>query len=80
MIPRMRHFVPPSTYIYRSLIQPYSLYAIVAWGNAAKIDRTKILTLQKQALCLIYFGDCKSHAIPVFISSHLNSSFRYAPF
>ena len=38
MIPRIRHFVPLSTYIYRSLIQQYSLYGIVAWGNAAKID------------------------------------------
>ena len=31
--------------------------------------RTKILTFQKRALRLIFLGDCKSHAIPFFISS-----------
>ena len=73
IISRIRHFVSLSTLhqIYRSLIQPYSLYGIVAWGNAAKIHRTKILTFQKRAVRLIYLGDCKSHAIPFLISSRL---------
>ena len=55
---RIRYFVSPSTlyHIYRSLIQSYLLYSIVAWDNAAKIHRTKILTLQKRALHLLYFG------------------------
>ena len=44
---------------------------IVAWGNAAKIHRTKLLTLQKRALRLMYFADYKSHAIPFFTSSSL---------
>ena len=72
-ISRIRHFVPLSTphHIYRSLIQPYLIYGIVAWGNAAKIHRTKLLTLQKRALRLMYFADYKSHAIPFFISSRL---------
>ena len=61
-----RHFVPLSTlnHIYRSLIQPYLLYGTVAWGQAAKIHRDKILILQKRALRLMYFGDYRSHAIP----------------
>ena len=72
-ISRIRHFVPLSTphQIYRSLIQPYLMYGIVAWGYAAKIHRTKLLTLQKRALRLMYFADYKSHAIPFFISSRL---------
>ena len=72
-ISRKRHFVPLSTLhdIYRSLIQPYLMYGIVAWGNAAKFHRTKLLTLQKRALRLMYFSDYKSHAIPFFISSRL---------
>ena len=37
-----------------------------------KVPRGKeILTFQKRALRLIYFGDCKSLAIPFFISSRL---------
>jgi len=48
IISRIRHFVPLSNlnHIYRSLIQPYLMYAIVASGNVAKIHRTKLLTLQ----------------------------------
>ena len=46
------------------------MYSSVGYINAAKIHGTKILTLQKRALRLIYFGDYKSHAIiPFFISS-----------
>ena len=59
-----KYFIP-----YIQVTQPYLLYDIVAWGNAAKIHRTKILTLQKRALRLMHFGDYKSHAIPFFISS-----------
>ena len=73
IISRIRHFVPLSTlhHIYRSLIQPYLMYGIVAWCNTAKVHRTKLLTLQKRALRLMYFADYKSHAIPFFISSRL---------
>ena len=73
IISRIRHFVWLSTlhHIYRSYIQLYSLSVLVACGNAAKIHKTKILTFQKRAPPLIYFGDCKSVAIPFFISSRL---------
>ena len=39
IISRIRHFVPLSTlhHIYRSLIQPYLMYGIVAWCNTAKV-------------------------------------------
>ena len=51
-IVRLRHFVPLNTlqHIYRSLIQPYLLYGVAAWGRADKTHRNKILTLQKR-LC-----------------------------
>ena len=73
IIARLRHFVPSHTlhHIYRSFIQPYLLYGIVAWGRAGKTYRTKILRLQKRALRLMFFGDYKSHAVPFFISSNL---------
>ena len=59
------------TNIYRSLIQPYLLYGITAWGRADKIHRNKILCLQKRALRLMFFGDYKAHTVPFFISSSL---------
>ena len=57
IIARLRHFVPLNTlqHIYRSLIQPYLLYGITAWGRADKIRRNKILCLQKRALRLMFF-------------------------
>ena len=38
IIARLRHFVSLATphHIYISVIQPYLLYGIVAWGRAAK--------------------------------------------
>jgi len=72
IISRIRYFVPLSAlHIYRSLIQAYLKYGIVAWGNAAKIHRTKVITLQKRAPRLMYFADHKSHAIHFFTSSCL---------
>ena len=47
------------------------MYGLVVWGNAAKIHRTKLLTLQKRALRLMNLADYKSHAIPFFTSSRL---------
>ena len=73
IISRVRHFVQLNTlhHIYSSLIQPYLMYGIVARGNAAKIHTIQILTLRKRALCLMYFADYKSHAIPFFTFSRL---------
>ena len=60
-------FLATLHHIYISLIQPYILYGIVAWGRAAKTHRNIILLPQKHAL--MYFGDHKSHAVPYFLSS-----------
>ena len=48
---------------------------MVLYGGAQqkkkKTLRNKIVRLQKRALRLIFFRDCKSHAIHFFISSSL---------
>ena len=69
IIASLRHVVPLNTLhqIYISLIQPYLLYGIVR--QAAKTYINKILTLQKRALRLMFFGDYNSHAVPYFVSS-----------
>ena len=47
MIARLRHLVPFATLlnIYRSLIEPYISYGLIAWGQAANIHLNKILIL-----------------------------------
>ena len=51
--------MPTSTLlkIYRSLIEPYISYGLIAWGQAANSNLNKILMLQKQALRLMYFSE-----------------------
>ena len=52
IIARLRQFVPTSTLskIYRSLIEPYISYGLIAWGQAANSSLNKILMLQKRQL------------------------------
>ena len=65
LISRLRHFVPLNTlhHIYRSLIQPYLLNGIAAWGSETK---SYAYRSEPFALC-----DYKSDAIPLFVSSNL---------
>ena len=76
--------MPTSTLlkIYRSLIEPYISYGLIAWGKAANSSLNKILILQKRALRLMYFSDRRAHAIPLFVRSgvlHLNMLyFKYS--
>ena len=51
------------------LIEPYISYGLAAWGQAAASHLNKIFLLQKRALRLMYFSDCRTHAIPLFVSS-----------
>ena len=73
MIARLRHLVPFATLlnIYRSLIEPYISYGLIAWGQAANIHLNKILILQKCALRLMYFADSKAHSAPLFVHSRI---------
>ena len=71
IIARLRHLIPFSALlnIYRSLIEPYISYGLVAWGQALNTHLDKIVTLQKRALRLMYFVDYKSHSVPLFLNS-----------
>ena len=72
MIVRLsRHLVPLATLlnIYRSLIEPYISYGLIAWGQAVNIYLNKVLILQKRALRLMYFADSKVHSAPLFVNS-----------
>ena len=73
IIARLRHLVPFATLlnIYRSLIEPYISYGLIAWGQAANTHLNKVLILQKRALRLMYFADSKSHSAPLFVNSRI---------
>ena len=73
IIARLRHFVPTNTLIriYRPLIEPYISHGLTAWGQAANCYLIKVLILHKRALRLIYFSECRAHAIPLFLSSSI---------
>ena len=73
MIARLRHFVPLATMlnIYRSLIEPYISYGLIAWGQAANIYVNKVLILQKRALRLMYVADRKAHSAALFLHSRM---------
>ena len=71
IVARLRHLVPRTTLlnIYRSLIEPYISYGLVAWGQAANAHLNKIVILQKRVLRLMYFSDYTSHSAPLFACS-----------
>ena len=74
MIARLRHLVTPFATllnIYRSLIEPYISYGLIAWGQAANIHLNKVLILQKCALPLMYFADSNAHSAPLFVHSRI---------
>ena len=73
LIATLRYFVPTHTLltIYRSLIAPYLTYGLVAWGQASKSSLDKLLTLQKRALCFIYFSNRNEHAIALFVDARI---------
>ena len=68
IITRLRHLVPLTTLlnIYRSFIEPYISYGLVAWGQAANVHLNKVVILQKGVLRLMYFSDYTSHSAPPF--------------
>ena len=72
LLAKLRHFIPLHTLktLYRSLIQPYIVYGLSAWGQACKTHLNKILVLQKRALRIIHFIDSRESAIPLFYKTN----------
>ena len=71
IITRLRHLVPLTTFlnIYRSLIELYISYGLIAWGEAANVHLNRVVILQKRVLRLMYFSDYTSHSAPLFACS-----------
>ena len=71
ILAKLRHSIQlrPLLNIYQALINAYLHYDICAWGSAPKTYLNMILLIEKRALRLIYFTDCKQHAVPLFLNS-----------
>lgn len=52
--------------LYYSLIYPFLIYGITAWGNTYKSTLAPIITLQKRALRIITFSNYNDHSNPLF--------------
>jgi len=53
--------------LYFTMIQPYLLYCIMAWGGAYKSNLTGIINLQKRAVRLITNTEYRAHTSPLFV-------------
>ena len=78
IITRLRHLVSRTTLlnIYRSLIEPYISYGLVAWGQATNVHLNKVVILQKRVLRLMDFSDYTSHSAPLFLKNALLGTVR----
>ena len=47
--------------LYYSLIYPYLIYGIVAWGNTYTSSTNPLFLLQKRLVCIITFSDYLDH-------------------
>ena len=57
--------------LYYSLIHPFLIYGLIAWGNIYPTNTKKIVTLQKKAICIITFSRFDDHTSPLFKQLYL---------
>jgi len=70
MISKLRPFLPTKVLVslYYSLIYPYLIYGVVAWGNTYDTTINPLFILQKRAVRLMTFSNFREHSNPLFIS------------
>ena len=69
ILSKLRHFLPTKILrsLYYSLIYPYLIYGVVAWGNTYETTVNPLFILQKRAVRLITFSNFIEHSNPLFI-------------
>ena len=65
---KLHHYVNLKTLtnLYYSLIYPFLIYGISAWGNTYKSTLTPIINSQKRGLWIITFANHNDHSNPLF--------------
>ena len=68
ILSKLRHYVNLKTLtnLYCSVIYPFLIYGITAWGNNYKSTLTPIINLQKIVLRIITFSNYNDHSNPLF--------------
>ena len=68
ILSKLRHYVNLKTLtnLYYSLIYPFLIYGISAWGNTYKSTLTPIINSQKRGLWIITFSNYNDHSNPLF--------------
>ena len=69
IISKARHYINLDILknLYYSLIYPYLIYGIVAWGNTYQSSINPLFVLQKKCLRLMTFESYNAHSNPIFI-------------
>ena len=68
ILAKARHYINMNILVnlYYSLIYPYFIYGIVAWGHTYQTTTNPIFILQKKALRLMTFSGFQAHTNPIF--------------
>ena len=68
ILSKIRFFVSQQVLVqlYYSLIYPFLTYSLTAWGNTYKTSLQPLFILQKKAVRIITFSECKAHSSPLF--------------
>ena len=68
VLSKIRHYVDINTLIqlYHTLVQPFLIYGILAWGNTYQTTLQPLFVLQKKAMRLITFSKFDEHSSPLF--------------
>ena len=53
------------------MIYPYLTYSVVAWGSTYDSTLRSITILQKRAIRIMSFADCRDHSNPLFIGLNI---------
>ena len=52
--------------LYYSLIYPFLIYGIIAWGNTYRTTINPLYILQKKAVCIMSFSNFGEYSSPLF--------------
>ena len=68
ILSKIRHYITKDILksIYFTLIYPFLIYGVIAWGNTYNSTLSPIYILQKKAIRVITFSSVDHHSNPLF--------------
>ena len=82
MLSKIRYYVNSQilTNLYYSLIYPFLIYGILAWGNTYSTTIQPLFVLQKRAIRIISFAKFDKHSAPLFLKLYIIKMFDLVNF